>query len=145
MKMSAEQLKLLLAKNQGIQVKGFSWNPDQLKPIKVRKPKQNKTEQAYDRLLAALKQSGEIYDYHFEAITFKLGIGVRYTPDFMVVYKVEMANSAIRYLIDFHEVKGPYIRDDAGIKFQCARKQFFFFKWKMMQLTGGIWNEIYPD
>lgn len=109
------------------------------------KPKMNKTEMRYAEMLEMKKRTGEIFDYQFEGITLKLATGVRYTPDFVVIRKVEMINLHTNWITEFHEVKGGFIRDDARIKFQVARKQFPCFSFKMMQYKDGSWSEIYCE
>lgn len=114
----------------------------------VKKPKMNKTERAYAAMLEMMKRNNEIIDYKFEGITVKLGNGVRYTADFMVIRTTQKVGEYFdqrSVALELHETKGPYIRDDARIKFQCARTQFPWFKWKMMQLKEGSWSEIHPE
>lgn len=136
MKVTPEDIKRWQAK--GLKVIGAETKQVQL----PKKPKMNKTETLYANMLEAMKRSGEIVHYGFEEITLKLGNDTRYTPDFFVVYSMK---TPITIEFQFHETKGGYIRDDGRVKFQCARKQFPFFKFKMMQLKKGTWSEIYPD
>ena len=82
-----------------------------------RKPKMNKTEAAYGVVLEARKRSGEIRDYWFEGITFKLADDVRYTPDYFVL----MAD----WSCECHEVKG-FFRDDARVKVRVAARMYPF-------------------
>jgi hypothetical protein len=106
------------------------------------KPKSamNKTESAFALWLEAMKRNGEIQDWKFEAVTFKLADGCRYTPDFMVVRR----NKSTEYnpVVNFAEVKGGFIRDDAMIKFKVAREQFWWAEFEMWQLKRGGWNRI---
>lgn len=165
MRITEEQLKNLadkglrkierhvgLPKNSVTQIDSVKWvtpatqNEKRAKEIiRGNKPKMNKTESSYAMQLEALKQAGEIFHYGFEEVTLKLADGVRFTPDFIVVRKVELVNLHTNWITEFHETKGGFIRDDARIKFQVARKQFPFFRFKMMQYKDKQWNEIYPE
>lgn len=95
------------------------------------KPKQpgamNKTEQAYALILEAKKRAGEIIDYRYESVTFKLAKDTRYTPDFYVVYSDK---------IELHEVKGGLVRDDARVKFKVAAASFPEYGWVWCQLKN---------
>lgn len=96
-----------------------------------RRPKgMNKTEAAYAQVLELRKQAGEIRDYRFEPITFKLAPsqgdnkGTTYAPDFEVV------NAEGHF--EYHEVKSWWNRperhaswkDDALVKIKVAAAQF---------------------
>lgn len=103
-----------------------------MKRFKVKpKPKQpgamNKTEQAYALMLEAKKRSGEIVDYRYESVTFKLAKDTRYTPDFYVIFSDR---------IELHEVKGGLVRDDARVKFKVAAAKFPEFGWVWCQLKN---------
>lgn len=76
-------------------------------------PKMNRTEAAYGLVLEARKRAGLIREYHFQALTLKLGDDCRYTPDYLVVNE--------DWTLELHEVKG-FMRDDALVKLKvCAR------------------------
>ncbi len=94
----------------------------------------NKTEERYGAILEIMKRAGEIVDYHFEAVTFKLAPDLRYTPDFMVVYQD---------YIELVEIKG-FMRDDALVKFKTAAEKFPYFVWKMMRYKNKAigWETI---
>lgn len=74
----------------------------------------NRTESAYATILEARKRSGEVLDYWYESVTVKLADGVRYTPDFAVL----LADG----VLELHEVKGGFIRDDARVKLRVAAR-----------------------
>ena len=78
----------------------------------------NKTEEKYAWVLQGRKHSGEIQRYEFEKITLKIGDDCRYTPDFFVVNALGE--------VEFHEVKGTFIRDDAQVKIKVAAEMFPF-------------------
>ena len=93
----------------------------------------NGTEAAYAIYLDLCKERREILDYWFEAMTFKLADGCRYTPDFVV----QMADG----MIEVHEVKG-YWEDDALVKIKVAAEMFpfrFLAVQKIAQKAGGGW------
>lgn len=75
----------------------------------------NETESAYDRLLKARQQAGEIAWYAFEGMKFRLADNTFYTPDFAVM----LANGEL----ECHEVKG-FWTDDARVKIKVAAKLF---------------------
>lgn len=75
----------------------------------------NKTEAAYERVLRARQQAGEIEWYQFEGMTFRLAKKTRYTPDFTV-----MLNNGE---FQCHEVKG-FMMDDANVKIKCAAEMY---------------------
>ena len=95
------------------------------------KPRQpgmmNRTEQAYAMMLEAMKRSGEIVDYRYESVTFKLAKDTRYTPDFYVIFSDR---------IELHEVKGGLVRDDARVKFKVAAETFPEYGWKWCQFKN---------
>ena len=96
----------------------------------------NGTEQAYaDGVLEPLKRTGEIVAYWFEQFTFKLADDLRYTPDFVVM----LPNG----ILEVHEVKGEFIREDAKIKLKMAAQVMpFLFKLcvKRSKKNGGGWK-----
>lgn len=102
-----------------------------------KRPRMNKTETRYAERLAAQKAAGELDRADFEAVTLKLGDDVRYTPDFMVtrVYRHIEATA-----IEFHEVKGAFIRDDARVKLRVAATLFPMFRFFLSQYVKGQWT-----
>lgn len=94
----------------------------------------NKTEEARSRDLDAMQQRGEILDYWFEAMTFKLADDTRYTPDFLVL----MPDG----LLVVEEVKG-FWQDDALVKIKIAAAMFpfpFVALKKRALKDGGGWE-----
>ena len=85
----------------------------------------NKTEAAHASDLEMRKRIGEILDYRWEPLRFKLAPDCTYEPDFLVF----MANSTI----EFHEVKGGYITDDGMVKVRIAAQRFPFFRFILYQ------------
>jgi hypothetical protein len=90
----------------------------------------NRTEAAYALMLQAKGLS-----FWYEAITLKLGPDVRYTPDFLVMLPDG--------LLECHEVKGSFTRDDAKAKFRVAAG-LFPFVFRMCVYAKGQWTITTP-
>lgn len=75
----------------------------------------NKTEAAYEQVLAARRHIGEILWYRFEGHKLRLADNTFYTPDFAVI----VATGAL----EFHEVKGHWT-DKARAKTKVAAAQY---------------------
>lgn len=102
---------------------------------KVRGP--NKTEDAYARsFLDPRKASGEITDYHFEAFRVRVGmVGERCW--YVVDYAVFLPDGGL----EFHEVKGGRVWDDAKVKFQAAARLYpSVRKWVWARRNKGAWT-----
>jgi len=91
----------------------------------------NKTEARYAQRLAGYVAAAQISGYRFEAVKFRLADATFYTPDFMVIYPGGS--------IEFHEVKGARIWDDAAVKFKVAAEAFPMFGWRLVQWKRGEW------
>lgn len=94
----------------------------------------NKTETRYAEQLELLKKAGEIIDWQYEAVKFKLAPNTYYTPDFMVVRED---------MITFCEIKG-FLREDANVKFKAVADKFWMFKWEMIRYKNKAtgWETI---
>lgn len=102
---------------------------------RTRQPKgMNKLEASYALYLEAQKRLGHIRDFGYEAITLKIADDCRYTADFFVM--------AIDDVIEFHETKGPFAREDSIIKLKVAARTFpfRFFLVKRDKQTGD-WDK----
>lgn len=93
----------------------------------------NKTEQAYYATqLGPRLQRGELARVDFEPETLLLGDDSRYTPDFRVV--------PADGVVEFHEVKGPYKREDAMVKLRTA-PELHPYRFFLCQLgAAGRWS-----
>ena len=104
---------------------------------RLKQGEMNGTEAAYEKVLAERKRAGEIVWYAFEAITFVLPGGVRYTPDFIV----QLANGEL----EAHEVKG-FWQDDARVKIKLAQGTF---PWRFLAIMGkkkkGVYTWTFED
>lgn len=87
----------------------------------------NKTEAAYMNLLEGRKRAGEIATYRFESHTLKLAKDTRYTPDFQVM----LADGRI----EFHEVKGEFVREDSWVKLKTAAAIYPEYRFVFAQKT----------
>jgi hypothetical protein len=95
----------------------------------------------YAEQLIARKLSGEIIDFGFERIKFRLADLTYYTPDF----DVQMADGTI----ELHEVKAAtskgvvLVEDDAKVKIKVAAALFpqfgFVMVAKLPKKAGGGW------
>ena len=88
----------------------------------------NSLERWYASRLDILKNSGDVIDYWFESVKFKLADKTFYTPDFLVM----MANCEL----EIHECKG-FMLDDANVKIKVAADKFPF-KFKLIKNNKGI-------
>ena len=100
-----------------------------MKPI-ARKRSMNKTEKAYADRLEILKRLGEIVDYKFEAVRFRIGEGAYYKPDFLVVY-------ADRF--EIHETKGHW-REAAKVRIRACAELYPWFNWVAVYYERGKWR-----
>jgi hypothetical protein len=91
---------------------------------------QNKLEASFERRLADRKHWGEILDYWFEEVKFRLAGRTFYTPDFTVA---ELGGS-----MSVWEVKG-YWRDDARVKIKVAAEKYPHIRWVAVRWIGREW------
>ncbi len=98
---------------------------------KAPKPEMNKTEQRYSALLETMYCGGKIKGYGFQRYTFRLAHDLRYTPDFHVV--------TLDDVLELHEVKGGFIREDAKMKFKLA-SEMFPHRFKLCVWDKGQWT-----
>jgi hypothetical protein len=91
----------------------------------------NRTEEKYAWILEGRKLAGELQRYDFEKVTLKIGNDCRYTPDFFVVNRDGE--------VEFHEVKGSFMRDDAQVKIKVAAENFPF-RFFLAKLIKGGWD-----
>ena len=95
----------------------------------------NKTEAEYAGMLEARRVSGEILWWAYEAMTLKLADNTRYTPDFLLM----LADG----VLEVHETKGGFIREDGWLKLKVAAGMFpfrFFLCQKLAKKDGGGWK-----
>ncbi len=85
----------------------------------------NKTEAAHAADLEMRKRIGEILDYRYQPLRLKLAPDCTYEPDFLIF----MADRSI----EFHEIKGSFITDDAIVKVRVAANLFPWFRFVLYQ------------
>lgn len=88
-------------------------------PYRPVRGEMNRTEERYARHLDILKANGDVLEYMFEPVTFRLATRTSYTPDFMVICEDR---------VEFHEVKG-YWQEDAWIKFKTIADRHPWARW----------------
>jgi hypothetical protein len=101
-----------------------------MKPI-FKKPKMNRLEQRYADNLELKKIAGEIIDWKFNAIRFRLAEGAYYKPDFFIVYPDRF---------EIHETKGHW-REAARVRIKTAAELYPWFKWVAVKWDAkGGWQ-----
>ena len=85
----------------------------------------NKTESAHAMELEMRKRAGEIQDYRWQPLRFKLAPDTTYEPDFLVL----LADGAI----EFHEIKGGFTTDDAYVKVKVVAQMFPYFVFRLFE------------
>lgn len=98
----------------------------------------NKTEAAHAADLEMRKRAGELREYRWQPLRLKLAPECTYEPDFLVL----MADNSI----EFHEVKGSFITDDAMVKVKVAANLFPWFVFRLFEYSrrGCKTRELKP-
>ena len=89
-----------------------------------------KLEGRYANKLDLLKHAGEIVDWRFEPLNFRLAKRTWYKPDFLLIYLDRF---------EVHEVKGHW-EDDARVKAKVAAELYPWFHWVAVTAEKGIWR-----
>lgn len=98
----------------------------------------NKTEARYAAMLEEMKDQGEIVAWWFEPMSLRLtsppeGRGVRYTPDFMLLYP-----DGETVIVD---VKGDGINNDASmVRTKAAAERYFLWHFWFVTWSNGKWH-----
>ncbi len=106
----------------------------------------NALERSYAQQLDLLVRAGRLATWAFEALTFRLGFDLRYTPDFLLVRPDGE--------VELHDTKGTkrrrgtaiaYEREDARAKIRAAAAAFPF-RFCLVYLDAGVWRveEVRP-
>ncbi len=113
-----------------------------LQPVQNAKkvPSMTRPEREMAAQLEMMRRNNEIESWKFEGVTFKLTDGCRYTPDFFVI--VPIGEPLLPQRIRFIETKGPFIREDAMIKFRVAKEQNPWAEWQLHQRTKNGWTQL---
>lgn len=94
----------------------------------------NKTEREFSMLLTSWVSQKKLIEWVHEGVTLRWADGMTYTPDFWTA-----APSGLHIL---YECKGPYIEEDALIKFRAARDKWGeYFEFRFWQKRDG-WREL---
>ena len=110
----------------------------------------NALERSYSQQLDVLVRLGRVAEWHYEAVTLRIGADCRLTPDFLVV----LSDGTV----EFHDTKGttyrhrkagrvgvPYIQEDARVKLRAAATAFpFTFKLVTHTKAEGWHTEEVP-
>jgi len=101
----------------------------------------NKLEEDYAWHLDLQKLAGDIVDWKFESLKFRLADRTWYTPDFFV--SIPFTEYTIDPADEIHEVKGHW-EDDARVKFKVVAEQFPMFKFRAFKIdnVNGEWVEV---
>lgn len=101
------------------------------------KSKMNKTEQAYAAYLETRKRGDFVKQWWWEPVSFRLGQGAWYKPDFVVW----MADDTV----EVHEVKG-FWREAARVRIKVAATNYPLYRFVAVRRVEGRWDveEIKP-
>ena len=99
----------------------------------ARTPYRSKTEARYADQLAWRVACGEVKRWYYEGLTLCLGVGCRYTPDFVVEY----VTPGPLHLV---EIKGAWIRDRALHKPKMAATRFPQFTFVLARWHHQTWT-----
>jgi hypothetical protein len=98
------------------------------KAVQTPKEKMNGLEKSYAQYLEFLKKAGEIKDWKFEPINFRLADKCFYKIDFLIRNNDDS--------IEFHETKGRW-EDDALVKFKVVAEMYPFWIFKAIMRKDG--------
>ena len=97
----------------------------------------NATEHSFSIGLEVARRAGEIMEWKFESVKLRIAPRCFYTPDFFVEYPPIAFRKPL-----FIEVKGPFIREDARIKFLAAQQIHKWADFEMHQRLHSGWRRI---
>jgi hypothetical protein len=92
----------------------------------------NKLERSYALHLDALVYAGQIRSWSYESVSFRLGEGAKFTPDFLVVLPDDV--------LQVRELKG-HMREAARVRWLVAKERYPMFQWIMVRREHGQWTE----
>lgn len=93
------------------------------------------TQYAYE--LTIQKAAGLITDFRYEPMSFKLSVGKRYRPDFLIQHPGGMERK-----LEFVEIKGLWIKNrrDGMTHLKWAAQLYPMFRWTLMWRTKQGWE-----
>jgi len=92
--------------------------------------KMTQLESRYAAMLELLKAGGEILDWRFEPLKFRLAKRTWYTPDFLLIYPTRF---------EIHETKGHW-EDDARVKWKTCAELYPWFHFVAVTEKKGGWS-----
>ncbi len=99
--------------------------------LQIPAPKfKSKLEAAYAKHLDLRVQAGEVLRWRYEAVTFALGGGARFTPDFYVLVPLQPLGEW-GCQIELHETKGHW-REAAKVRMKVASEMYDEFEWRVV-------------
>jgi hypothetical protein len=94
----------------------------------------NKLEAKFGRYLDYIKQRGDIKDYRFESVKFRLAKRTWFTPDY---YAIRSDDAHLVF-----EVKGHW-EDDARVKIKVAAEMYPHLRWAAVRWVDSGWDFEY--
>jgi hypothetical protein len=93
----------------------------------------NTWERQFGQHLELRKRAGDIRQYEFEALRFRLADDATYLPDFVVWLPDDV--------VQVIEIKGR--KREAGIlRFRIARSKYPHYVWRMVKKQAGRWEDM---
>jgi hypothetical protein len=96
-------------------------------------PYRSELERDYAERLELQRIAGEIAWWAYEAITFNLGGGAKFKPDFLIVGRDCKLTVA--------ETKGPFARESSIVRIKVAAARFPFLRFLLVTRNDGHWAE----
>ncbi len=103
----------------------------------------NKTEIKFSHRLEALKRSGTIVEWRFEALKFRLADMTTYTPDFLVI-GTDGSITLIDTKAYWKKAGKVGITEDANVKIKVVAEQYPWFAFQTTwEQDGGWYHKTY--
>lgn len=107
--------------------------------IAGRPSKLNKTETKFSHRLEAMKRAGDIVDWRFEALKFRLADMTTYTPDFLVI-GTDGSITLIDTKAYWKKAGKVGITEDANVKVKVVADLYPWFAFQTAWEQGGLWQ-----
>lgn len=99
----------------------------------------NKTETKFSHRLEAMKRAGDIVDWRFEALKFRLADMTTYTPDFLVI-GTDGSITLIDTKAYWKKAGKVDITEDANVKVKVVADLYPWFAFQTAWEQGGLWQ-----
>lgn len=99
----------------------------------------NKTETKFSHRLEAMKRAGDIVDWRFEALKFRLADMTTYTPDFLVI-GTDGSITLIDTKAYWRKAGKVGITEDANVKVKVVADLYPWFAFQTAWEQGGLWQ-----